>query len=411
MGDSPLVGTVLDGRFQVEKTLASGASGDVYEAAHLALGHRVAIKILRPGIPETADIRRKRFLREARVAARIRSDHVVRVFDFVAPEQGPTYIVMELLHGETLAERLGRTGPLPCAEAVDFVVQAAKPLAQMHDEGIVHRDVKPSNLFLERDADGKERIKLLDFGVAAFQAPVARPDSSLTWSEMIVGTPRYMAPEQIVSSKQVDTRADVWALGVTLYELLSGAPPFDGTTVLAVLNQIEHQQPRPLAERRPDVPAELAALVHRCLAKDPASRPADARALVEALLRPARTETPAPDRRKLPRIALVAAAACGALALVLLTLALGGHRSDADAASREAVPSAVASSPPPVVPPAVAPSASVVATEQIAASPPPPAVAVSVRPPPGQHRPAARPAPRATSRPPPSTVEDDDRIE
>jgi len=416
MGDSPLVGTVLDGRFQVEKTLASGASGDVYEAAHLALGHRVAIKILRPGIPETADIRRKRFLREARVAARIRSDHVVRVFDFVAPEEGPTYIVMELLHGETLAERLGRSGPLPCTDAVDFVVQAAKPLAQMHEEGIVHRDVKPSNLFLERDADGKERIKLLDFGVAAFQAPVARPDSSLTWSEMIVGTPRYMAPEQIVSSKQVDARADVWALGVTLYELLSGVPPFDGTTVLAVLNQIEHQQPAPLTERRPDVPAELAALVHRCLAKDPALRPADARALVEALVRPTRTEAPAPDRRKWPRFALVAAVAGGALVLLLVGLALAGHRSDADAASREAVPSAVASSPPAAVPLAVAPPASAAVSEQAVASPspspsPPPAAAVSVRPAPAQHRPAARPAPRATSRPPPSTVEDDDRIE
>jgi len=405
MGDSPLVGTVLDGRFQVEKTLASGASGDVYEAQHLALGHRVAIKILRPGIPETADIRRERFLREARVAARIRSDHVVRVFDFVAPEQGPTYIVMELLHGETLAERLGRTGRLSCTEAVEFVVQAAKPLAQMHDEGIVHRDVKPSNLFLERDADGKERLKLLDFGVAAFQAPVARPDSSLTWSEMIVGTPRYMAPEQIASSKHVDARADVWALGVTLYELLSGAPPFDGTTVLAVLNQIEHQEPMPLTARRPDVPAELAALVHRCLAKDPASRPADARALVDALVRPAPVEAAAPDRRRWSRLALVGASACGILVVVLVALALAGHKNDADAALSETLPSAIASSPPPVVPPA-----SVMATEQPPA-PTLPAAAVSVRPVPAQHRPGARPAPRATSRPPPSTVEDDDRIE
>jgi serine/threonine-protein kinase len=407
MGESPLVGTVLDGRFQVEKTLASGASGDVYEAAHLTLGHRVAIKILRPGIPETADIRRKRFLREARVAARIRSDHVVRVFDFVAPEEGPTYIVMELLHGETLAERLGRTGPVPYVEAVDFVVQAAKPLAQMHDEGIVHRDVKPSNLFLERDADGKERIKLLDFGVAAFQAPVARPDSSLTWSEMIVGTPRYMAPEQIASSKQVDARADVWALGVTLYELLSGAPPFDGTTVLAVLNQIEHQEPAPLRERRPDVPAEVAAVVHRCLAKDPASRPADARALVDALARSARAEAAAPVRgRRWPRAALVAGAVSGAL--VLVVVALAARRNDADAAPPETAPSAVASSPPAVVPPA-----SVMATEQPPAlAPPPPQVtaAVSVRPAPTQRRPA-RPAPRVPLRAPPSTVEDDDRIE
>jgi serine/threonine protein kinase len=408
MSEAPLVGTVLDGRFQVEKALASGASGDVYEAQHLALGHRVAIKILRPGIPETADIRRKRFLREARVAARIRSDHVVRVFDFVAPEQGPTYIVMELLHGETLAERVRRAGPLPCAEAVDFVVQAAKPLAQMHDAGIVHRDVKPSNLFLERDADGKERIKLLDFGIAAFQQPVARPDSSLTWSDMIVGTPRYMAPEQIVSSKQVDARADVWALGVTLYELLSGAPPFDGTTVLAVLNQIEHQEPRPLAELRPGVPAELGAVVHRCLAKEPASRPADARALVEALTPSARATTlatPVAPRRRWQRAVLAAGGAVGIVGVVLVAVA--GHRSDADAAPPEPVASTAPPSPP--APAVVAPVSS--AAVEPSSAPPPVAASAPIRPAPVQRKPAARPSPRASSRTPPSNVEDDDRIE
>jgi serine/threonine-protein kinase len=283
MTPAAFVGTVLDGKFQIEKPLASGAAGDVYEALHLGLNSRVAVKVLRPGVPETADIRRKRFMREARVAARIRSDHVVRVFDIVAPERGPTYIVMELLQGETLAQRVRRVGALPAAEAVDYIIQAAKPLGEMHEAGIVHRDVKPSNLFLARDADGKIRIKLLDFGVAAFQQPVARNESSITLSEAIVGTPRYMAPEQVQSSKRIDARADVWALGVTLYELLAGGPPFDGQTVLAVLNQIENQEPRRLAERRPDLPAPLVALVHACLAKDPEKRPADARAVAEAL--------------------------------------------------------------------------------------------------------------------------------
>ncbi|HEY2511157.1 MAG TPA: serine/threonine-protein kinase, partial [Polyangiaceae bacterium] len=279
-----LVGTVLDGKFQIERALASGAAGDVYEAVHLGLGSRVAVKVLRPCSPETAGIRRKRFVREARVAARIQSEHVVRVFDIVAPEVGPTYIVMELLQGETLQERVRRLGAIPAPEAVDYVLQAAKPLAEMHDAGIVHRDVKPSNVFLARDADGNERIKLLDFGVAAFQQPVPRQrDSSLTFTDAIVGTPRYMAPEQVRAAKNVDARADVWALGVTLYELLAGVPPFDGQTVLAVLHQIEQKNPPKLAERRPDIPADLAALVHRCLAKDPAERPADARALSRAL--------------------------------------------------------------------------------------------------------------------------------
>jgi serine/threonine-protein kinase len=172
---------------------------------------------------------------------------------------------------------------MPPAEAVDYILQAAGPLAQMHDAGIVHRDVKPSNIFLARDAEGRERIKLLDFGVAAFQQPLARGESSITLTDAIVGTPRYMAPEQVRASKQVDARADVWALGVTLYELLAGRPPFDGQTVLAVLNQIEQQEPPLLAERQPAVSMALARVVHRCLAKDPSLRPDDARALAEAL--------------------------------------------------------------------------------------------------------------------------------
>lgn len=283
MTPPPLVGTVLDGKFRIEKALASGASGDVYEAMHLGLGSRVAVKVLRPGAPQTAHIRRKRFVREARVAAGIQSDHVVRVFDIIAPEHGPIYIVMELLGGETLAERIKRVGAMSPSEAVGYMIQAAEPLARMHDAGIVHRDVKPSNVFLARDPEGRERIKLLDFGVAAFQQPVARQESSITLTDAIVGTPRYMAPEQVRGSKEIDARADVWALGVTLYELLAGTPPFDGQTVLAVLNQIEQQEPRPLVDRQPGVSIELANLVHRCLAKDPARRPADARAVADAL--------------------------------------------------------------------------------------------------------------------------------
>jgi serine/threonine-protein kinase len=290
----PLVGTVVGGKFRIDRAIASGASDDVYEAMHLGLGSPVAVKVLRPGVPETAHIRRKRFVREARVAARIQSDHVVRVFDIVAPEEGLIYIVMELLSGETLAERVKRVGAMPPAEAVGYILQAAKPLALMHDAGIVHRDVKPSNVFLARDGEGKERLKLLDFGIAAFQQPV-RGESSITLTDTIVGTPRYMAPEQVHASKDVDARADVWALGVTLYELLAGGPPFDGQTVLAVLNQIEQQEPRLLAERQPGVSLDLANVVHRCLAKEPARRPADARALAEALAPFAGTESSSGD--------------------------------------------------------------------------------------------------------------------
>src|SRR5262249_37816543 len=140
---APLVplNTVLDGRFQIERALASGAGGVVYEATHLTLGSRVAVKVLRDGPTETADVRRRNFLREARLAAGIQSEHVVRVFDFGAAEAGPAFIVMELLQGETLADRVRRRGRLPLAEAIDYVLQAATPLAPLHERGIVHRDV------------------------------------------------------------------------------------------------------------------------------------------------------------------------------------------------------------------------------------------------------------------------------
>jgi serine/threonine protein kinase len=279
----PLVRTVLDGKYQIEQALGSGAAGDVYEAIHLTLGSRVAVKVLRDGAAATADVRRRRFLREARLAAGIQSEHVVRVFDFAAHEHGPTYLVMELLQGETLAERLRRTGRLAIAEAVDYVLQAATPLAVLHESGIVHRDVKPSNLFLGRDSEGKERVKLLDFGVAAFRSPISPDESSATLSRAMIGTPRYMAPEQVRPAGLVDARADVWALGVTLYELLAGRPPFDAESVLTVLKQIERKNPAPLRGRRPAVPARLAALVESCLEKDRRRRPANARVVVVAL--------------------------------------------------------------------------------------------------------------------------------
>jgi serine/threonine-protein kinase len=383
-----LVGTVLDGKFQIEKALASGAAGDVYEAMHLGLATRVAVKVLRPGIPETADIRRKRFMREARVAAGLKSEHVVRIYDIVAPPEGPTYIVMELLQGETLAERVRRVGALPVAEAVNFVLQAAKPLGEMHDEAIVHRDVKPSNLFLARDADGKERIKLLDFGVAAFQQPVARADSSLTLSEVVVGTPRYMAPEQVQASKRVDARADVWALGVTLYELLAGTPPFDGQTVLAVLNQIEKREPRRLTEVRSEVPAALADIVHACLTKDPAGRPGSARALAEAL--GAVTGARASTRRD--RRPLVAAGVLAVLVVVGIAAVLR-HAPEAPAEAAAAPPTPTSPSTPTPTP---TPTSTSMSTSTSISTP---------------RRVSPKPALRPTKPPVRSSPPDDDRIE
>jgi serine/threonine protein kinase len=393
---------VLDGKLRIEGLLASGAAGDVYKAMHLGLGTHVAVKVLRPGGGETADIRKRRFLREARVAARLRSPHVVRVFDIVAGDGDLAYIVMELLEGETLAERVQRDGPLPVRDAVEFIRQAAHALGEMHDAGIVHRDVKPSNLFLEQAADGTRKVKLLDFGVAALRQPVSR-DSGLTFSEAFIGTPRYMAPEQVRSSKSVDARADVWALGVTLHELLAGAPPFDGLTVMAVLNQIERGSARPL--ERVGIPAGLLALIRRCMSTDPAERPVNARALA-AELEPfgdgqAASPPAAPTRR---RVALVAATILAVTLLVLLGLRRPGDARPTPAAQ----PTPVASSAPtapvaaigPEVSDPVAPPTSVMPVSPTASS----RVDVPARP-----RPRPAPArPVATIRP---SREADDRIE
>jgi serine/threonine-protein kinase len=436
MTSPALVGTVLDGKFRIERALASGASGDVYEAVHLGLGSPVAVKVLRPGFPETEHVRRKRFVREARVAARIQSDHVVRVFDIVAPDEGLIYIVMELLQGETLADRIRRVGAMAPAEAVGYMLQAAKPLAQMHDEGIIHRDVKPSNVFLARDAEGNERIKLLDFGIAAFQQPVARArgDSAITFTDAMIGTPRYMAPEQVRDSKQVDARADVWALAVTLYELLAGAPAFDGQTVLAVLNQIEHQEPRPLAERQPGIAPELAGAVHRCLAKDPALRPQDARAFATALA-PFAGETAArrpsdpvdlslsdenvevvrgaPLRASRAKIAAVSAAvAVSAVALLfMVTRRTAVARVDDAPVAGSTEPAGAASPPPsPVAPasPVASAMSSLVTIEPMREDPPHHSLENPKPAPP--HARAPRPPARGTAKAA-THPEDDDRLE
>lgn len=296
LGVSLAVGAILGGKYRLEKLIGSGGAGEVFEATHLVLGSRVAVKVLMDAGPEEArHQRRKRFIREARVAASVQSDRVVRVFDIAAPDEGIAYIVMELLQGETLAQRVRRLGPLPVEDAIDCVLQVARPLAELHDAGIVHRDVKPSNIFVARDREGKEVVKLVDFGVAALREPVAASlarDSSITLADSLIGTPRYMAPEQIRDAKTVDARADVWGLGVVLYEIVAGGPAFDGSTMLAIFNQIDKQEPSPLASRRPDVPEELAAVVRRCLAKNPDDRPRDARAVAELLAPLVRDDAP-----------------------------------------------------------------------------------------------------------------------
>jgi serine/threonine protein kinase len=271
-------GDLLAGKYRVEAILGVGGMGIVVAAKHEQLDLRVAIKFIRPealGNREAAE----RFLREARAAARLKSEHTARVLDVGKLESGAPYMVMELLDGNDLAQVLRERGQLPIEQAVDWVVQACEAVAEAHLMGIVHRDIKPQNLFLAR-SEGQERVKVLDFGVSK---AIGGMEGALTHTRAIIGSPLYMSPEQMRSSRGVDARSDVWALGVVLFELLTTHPPFESETLTELCLMIVGDPPRPLLELRPDAPAGLAEVVLRCLRKDAAERFANAAELAAAL--------------------------------------------------------------------------------------------------------------------------------
>jgi len=271
-------GHILAGKYRVERVLGEGGFGVVVEAEHLVLGGRVAIKVLKREAAAQEHVV-ARFLREARSAARIQSEHVVRVLDVGSAPGEPPYIVMEHLRGNDLAKVVGTRGALPVTTAVDYALQTCIALAAAHALGIVHRDIKPSNLFVTSRPDGTPCIKVLDFGIAKAM-PTAEDGPSLTRTQDVVGTPLYMAPEQMRSARVVDARTDVWALGATLYELLAGTPAFAGATLSDIYAAVLTDTPAPLG---PSVPPALATVIARCLAKKPEQRFADITALAASL--------------------------------------------------------------------------------------------------------------------------------
>jgi serine/threonine-protein kinase len=259
-------GEVIAERFRVVRELGRGGMGVVLAAETLDEGRPVALKVLlHPGNEEA----RHRFAREARAAAQLDPEHVCPVLDTGVSDEGLFYIVMALLDGEDLGQRLDRTGPAHLVEAVDLVLEACEALAEAHLSGIVHRDIKPSNLFHARSDDGALRVRVLDFGIAKASRGTGHT-TQLTGTGAVLGTPEYMAPEQLVSTRDVDHRADIWALGITLYELITADQAFDGDTTAALFAAVLRDPPKGLPAFR--APAKFERVVHRCLEKDPDDR-------------------------------------------------------------------------------------------------------------------------------------------
>ncbi|WP_437281184.1 protein kinase [Sorangium sp. So ce375] len=269
----PRVGDVVGGKYRIERVLGRGGMGIVVAAHHLSLRHRVALKFLLPE-GRTTPGATERFFREAQAAAAIASEHIARVIDVGQTEDDLPYFVMEYLNGIDLEALLESRGPLPVEQAVSYVIEACEALAEAHSLGIVHRDLKPGNLFLASRKDGSTLIKVLDFGISkASEEGVLGLNAQLTASAVVLGSPRYMSPEHIRSTRTVDARSDIWALGMTLYQLLTGRLPFETESVSALFVSIVTDTPVPPRTHRPEIPLALEWIILMCLEKDPARRP------------------------------------------------------------------------------------------------------------------------------------------
>jgi len=263
-------GNVFACRYLVERMLGEGAMGTVLAAEDITSGAKVALKCLLPGHHDDPAIV-ARFRREARATTRLRSEHVARVLDHgeaPSPRGGPPllYLVMDRLEGADLREQIRTQGRIAAGRAAEYVSQACVGLAEAHALGIVHRDLKPANLFCTARPDGSVLVKVLDFGIAKFESPNASGDRlEMTEHASTMGSLFYMAPEQVLDARSVDGRADIWSLGVVLYQLVSGQRPFSGAEVTDVAFEILTGKPRPFAEAAPHAPPELASVVMRCL--------------------------------------------------------------------------------------------------------------------------------------------------
>ena len=276
-----LAGEILAARWQLDEKIDAGAMGEIFRGRHCVLGHTVAVKVMIPDAARDGSST-QRFLREARIAARLRHPHVVRVEDFGVSDDGRSFLVMELLRGESLARRLARAPRLTAAQVLEIVRQLGDALDVAHAEGIVHRDLKPENIFLCDAPEGALCVKVLDFGVAKFADALAEGGQA-TASNALIGTPKYMSPEQARSSRDLDGRSDLWAVGMLVYEMLTGRHPFEGEAIAELLVAILTHRIPPPTSVCPSLPASVDVWMARALARNRNERFARGRDLAEAL--------------------------------------------------------------------------------------------------------------------------------
>jgi len=381
-------GDLIAEKYLVEGTLGRGGMGVVVKARHVELDQPVAIKVLREGVLD-GDESTQRFMREARALARLGGEHVVRVSDVGRLPNGTPYMVMEYLDGTDLSALLKKRGPLPPQEVADYGIQVCAALADAHGQGLIHRDLKPGNLFLVNRNDGVTQLKVLDFGIAKFLTGSSR----LTGDKMVLGSPRYMSPEQLRSPRDVDARADIWALGAIFYRLLANAPPFEATELDELLKAMLAGARRPLSEHRDDLSEGWIDIVDRCLEPDRAKR----FATVAELARELAEHGPPGSKERAARIARVSAPppaeSTGPSSTVPFKAVAPAPATLARPTLEPTVDDPISASAPAV--PSSAPPADMSGTGGASSSAPPPAAPTSQTPPPASVPPSVERAPRA----------------
>lgn len=274
-------GDMLAGKYRVDRILGAGGMGIVVAATHAELDQKVAIKFLLPHMVENSDLVR-RFMREGRLAGKLKSEHVAKVIDVGRLDDGAPYMVLEYLEGKDLSEVLKEQGPLPVHIAVMFILQAIEAIAEAHATKLIHRDLKPQNLFLTHRVNGEPLVKVLDFGISK-ALEEASAEFALTRSQSLLGSPLYMSPEQMRSSKAVDERSDIWSIGVLLHELLTNRHPFEADTIPGLVFQVTMEDPTPIRTHRPEVDPALELVIGKCLKKSKDERYANLAELAKDL--------------------------------------------------------------------------------------------------------------------------------